>query len=122
VVLYIYRTQSKGQNTMTKEVIVNGKTYTQQDIQDMLKTNDKAVIRAMLVIYEYQTEDEKNSDETLHANGMGFSGADAFILTQFTKFYKEHGFLSGKQLEIARKKMPKYAKQIFKHMQINASK
>ena len=101
---------------MAKIVTVNGKDYTQTDIKDMLKNNDKAVIRGMLVIYEYQTDDEKSTDQTMHHNGMGFTGVDAFILTQFVKFYQEHGYLSPKQMDIARKKMPKYAGQIFNHM------
>lgn len=105
-------------NDMAKTVTVNGKDYTQENIKDMLLTNDKAVIRGMLVIYEYQTEDEKDTEQTKHQNGMGFTGIDAFILTEFVKFYQNNGFLTKKQLDIVRKKMPKYAGQIFRHMQI----
>ena len=99
-----------------KEVEVNGRTWNKADIKDLLQKNDKAVIRGLIVIYNYQTADEKATAETSHDNGMGFNGIDAEILTSFVNFYSRNGYLSQKQLGIARKKMLKYSQQLLNHM------
>jgi hypothetical protein len=43
---------------------------------------------------------------------MGFNGVDAEILTSFAVQIKRFNRLSPKQIEIARKKMGKYARQL----------
>lgn len=103
-----------------KSVEVNGRTWTQEDIKELLKHNDKALIKAILVIYSYQTETEKAWGETKFDNGMGFNGLDANILSSFAEQYNKRHFLTDKQLFIARKKMPKYAGQLLKHMEAKA--
>jgi hypothetical protein len=75
-------------------------------------TNDKALFRAIIKIYERQTLDEQEAEETSERNGVGFSGCDANILSSFAKQLIVKGYLSPKQITIARKKMPKYWKQI----------
>jgi hypothetical protein len=81
-------------------------------IQNLLDTNDLAVGRALLVIFERQTDNEKSADRTEDKNDIGFSGVDAEICSSFAKQYKSRGFLSPKQMVIARKKMKKYWKQL----------
>ena len=64
-------------------------------------------------IFEYQTAEEQNSESTMYWNGVGFSGADAEILSSFAKQINEGKFAgSPKQMKILFKKMPKYAKQL----------
>jgi len=81
-------------------------------IQKLLDTNDLAVCRALVVIFERQTADEKASDATHDLNSIGFSGVDAEICSSFAKQYISRGSLSEKQMVIARKKMKKYWKQL----------
>ena len=81
-------------------------------IKERLSSDDRWLIRGLIAIYNYQTSDEKSSGETKELNGMGFNGADAFILSKFAQQYLEKKWLSEKQLEIARKKMSKYARQL----------
>jgi hypothetical protein len=81
-------------------------------IQALLNRNDLAVCRALVVIYERQTDSEKFSETTHDKNDIGFSGVDAEICTSFAKQYQSRGFLSPKQMVIARKKMNKYWKQL----------
>jgi len=69
---------------------------------------------ALLKILENQTKDEVASESTHEHNGIGFTGADAEILTSFAKQYQKSGTLSPKQLDILLKKMPKYSAQIIK--------
>lgn len=86
--------------------------WNRNNIRELLQTNDKAVIRGLMVLYSFQTADEQNIGLTVEENGMGFNGADAEILTSFAQFYERTGRLSDKQLEIARSKILKYAGQI----------
>lgn len=101
----------------SKVVIVNGKEYTKESIREMLKTNDAAVQRAIIRIYEYQTAVEKSAEHTIENNGVGFSGTDGNILSSFAKRLTVfHTPLSEKQMAIARRVVPKYAGQIFRIM------
>jgi hypothetical protein len=103
-------------NVKTKECIVT--VLNKAAIQNLIATNDKAVVRGLIAIYERQTEAEKNTQATLENNGIGFSGCDAEILSSFVKWYKEHGYLSPKQLAISRNKITRYWKQL---LQVAAS-
>ena len=104
-----------------KEVTVKGRVWTNEDIKELIRTNDKAVIRALLVIYSYQTAHEKACGETIADNGIGFNGVDAEILSSFAEQFNRRGFLSPKQMRIARKKLPKYSGQILKHMSLQTA-
>lgn len=88
------------------------KVWTPEEMKNILATHDDQVCKAIVKIYEYQTADEKRSHETKEHNGVGFNGTDAKIMSSFAEFYMERGFLSPKQLMIARKKIVKYAGQL----------
>lgn len=78
----------------------------------LLLNNDRALYRGIVAIYRRQTDQEKKSEATLVHNGKGFTGCDAAILSSFAKQLLRGWNLSPKQIAIARKKMPKYAKQL----------
>lgn len=46
--------------------------WTKETIQRLLATNDLAVERAIVVIYDRQTQDEKRDSDTKHDNYRGF--------------------------------------------------
>ena len=73
------------------------------DIVEMLRTNDKAVCRALVVLHERQTEDEKNSEHTRHENGRGFRPCHARMGSSMAKFYLKRGYLTQKQIAYWRK-------------------
>lgn len=102
-----------------KSVSYNGYTLTKEYIRERITTDDNALIRGMLAIYAYQTADEQRAQVTKYENGVGFNGADSTILSSFCEQYNRKGFLSTKQLNIARRKMAKYAKQL---LHISAAK
>jgi hypothetical protein len=87
---------------------------TKEEILKLLDENDRAVERAVLVIYENQTREEQGVNATVEENGIGFTGADAFILSKFAQWLlKGKGnHLSPRQLEIAAPKMKKYWRQL----------
>ena len=88
------------------------KIWTVEEMKNLIATNDHVLYRALIVLYNGQTADEKEDGVTRHENGVGFNGVDAEILTSFAEFLKKTKFLTAKQKVIARKKLPKYAKQL----------
>ena len=88
------------------------KIWTVEEMKNILNKHDDQVGKALVKLYEKQTYDEQVSHETKENNGVGFNGVDAKILTSFANFYKKAGFLTPKQLIIARKKIMKYAAQL----------
>lgn len=88
------------------------KAWTKDEMKDILTRYDDQLCKAVVKIWEYQTADEQRVGETKEHNGVGFNGLDANILSSFAEFYKRTGFLTPKQIVIARKKMMKYAGQL----------
>ena len=90
------------------------KVWTKDEIKGLIVNRDDAVIKGMLRIYDLQTESEKVFGDTHEHNGVGFSGVDGEIMSSFSEFVNKAGFLTYKQMKIARKKMLKYASQLTK--------
>ena len=74
-----------------------------QSIVELLKTNDKAVARALVVLNERQTWTEQSAEQTINCNGVGFTPADARLGSSMAKFYQARGYLTEKQLAYWRK-------------------
>lgn len=88
------------------------KTYTAESVIENLQTSDAWVARAVVAIFNKQTEAEKQVSATVEHNGVGFNAIDAEILSDFARFYLQRGYMTPKQVALARKKMPKYAGQL----------
>ena len=99
---------------MKKFTDLTSKTARVEHIREMLKVNDKWAVRGLLRIYEYQTQDEKSTGETRHLNNVGFNGPDANILSSFARQINNGKTMSGLQMKIIHKNMPKYAGQLEK--------
>lgn len=82
-------------------------------IRQQLENNPDWAKRALMRIYENQTEAEKVTGETVEYNGVGFTGVDANILTSFAEGLKKYGSLTVKQMVLLHKKIGKYANQIY---------
>jgi len=81
-------------------------------LKEKLSSNKKWALRALVKIWEHQTEEEKQIGHTIDYNGVGFSGVDSDILSSFAEQYLEKGYLSKKQMKYVFKLIPKYWKQI----------
>ena len=68
--------------------------------------------RAIVALLARQTSDEQEAQTTKYHNAMGFSAFDAEILTSFGQQIQRGRALSAKQLAIAYKRLPRYAKQL----------
>ena len=88
------------------------KIWTTEEIKALLAESDKAVARAILAIYNRQTEDEQTIKETTDHNGIGYNGIDANFMSSLAQFYQTKGFLSSGQLKYGRKAIMKYAGQL----------
>jgi hypothetical protein len=106
-----------GVQTMAKVksiTLKSGSTLTVEGIRDRIAVSDLWLYRGILAIYKGQTQDEKSARTTSHDNGIGFNGADAEILSSFAEQIITRRSLSPRQREIARRKMGKYAGQLFR--------
>jgi hypothetical protein len=97
---------------MTKFADLNTKKARTAHIKQMLGANKAWALRGLLRIFENQTADEQNSEQTRYHNNIGFTGADGEILSSFAKQVLAGRNLSEKQMAIVFKKMPKYSKQL----------
>jgi hypothetical protein len=87
----------------------------------LLNESDKAVERALFLLFEKQTADEQRSKDTKHTNDRGFTQADARFFSQLVEEIKAGRSLAQHRLNWLRIKRPgsrfpsrigKYAAQI----------
>ena len=79
------------------------KTWTRTEIEALINSNDRAVERAMVAIWERQTADEQDTQDTRHHNGRGFAAWSAKSGTYFAEWVRSGRRLTGKHLVKARK-------------------
>lgn len=94
----------------TKTRAANG--WTKEHIQHLIQTNDRAVERALIQIYNRQTADEQRCSTTNRENSVGFTAFDAEYLTAIAKQCIENHGLTGGQIHRIRPKMMKYWRQL----------
>lgn len=88
------------------------KVWSEDEIRELIQTNDKVLYGALRKLYACQTADEQSTGETKHRNGVGFNGIDSKIMSSFAEFLNRTGFLTVKQKAVARRKLIKYNKQL----------
>ena len=79
-----------------------------------LSTDKVWAQHALLKIFEFQTQEEQRSKDTMFHNGVGFTGTDGRILSSLATQLQKKRFLSDKQMALVFKKMPKYWIQVVK--------
>lgn len=89
-----------------------------KELQDLLCRSDKAVVEAMLRIWDFQTDGEKIANQTLEENGIGFDKVDSSYMKQYIdKYYA--GKLTKDDIVFLRSRMLRYWKQL---MQLSKEK
>lgn len=113
---------------------MSNKIVTPQILLSMLTTQDrqrqiKIIGRALVALFNRQTEDEKSVNDVKDANSRGFSGADAKSGSLTAKYFLKHRTLLDwqidKWLKPTRNGMPricKYHKQLNEVAMTRASK
>ena len=81
-------------------------------LRSQLASNSAWAVKALTLVYSYQTADEQEDKKTSLKNGAGFNGLDAEILSSFSEQVLKGRKLSPKQLAIVHRKIPRYARQV----------
>lgn len=90
----------------------DGTLWSEDEVMNLVETNDKVLYGALKHLYACQTKDEKEASATRERNNVGFNAFDADFLTSVCKQLITKGSLSPKQKEVSRKKLKKYRKQL----------
>lgn len=93
------------------ETFTNQKQW-KEYIQDLLDKNPNALYKAVLVVYNNQTYEEKQSGITISENNTGFSKIDCVFLTHIAHKIKRKENLTSNEFYKTRAKMKKYWKQL----------
>lgn len=90
------------------------KTWNVDEIKELLKTNDRFVLRSLIKLYSFQTKEEKRQKESTEANNKGFNKFDAESLTPIAQNVVKGNTITENQISYIRNKIMKYAKQLTK--------
>lgn len=88
-------------------------------LKALIKKNEGALLKAILIIYDNQTEAEKRAGESVENNGVGFNQFDAITMSEIAQKLKAGQRISPKEIAIARIVMPKYWKQLMRVCKAN---
>ena len=86
--------------------------WNEAKIEKLLRDNDRAVERAIVAIYDRQTQDEKASSDTKHNNARGFRANHASKGSYYARWVLGGRRLTGLHLDNARKIALHYRKQL----------
>jgi len=96
------------------------KTWTREDVIDLLDASPKAVAKAIIQLYARQTADEQVTKDTKERNGRGFNSNDAPFLSDIAvKLPRYNNHMTPRQLAAARKMLRKYARQLLEIIEEN---
>jgi hypothetical protein len=76
------------------------------------QASERQLRNALEAIFQRQTFSEQEMDSTHDSNGRGFTGVDAQILSDIHKKGKLYGCLKGRQIDLVRKRMKRYSRQL----------
>lgn len=96
--------------------------WTKERIAHLLRTSDRAVERAMVAIYDRQTQDEKQVSDTRHTNRRGFTAAHAKRGSYFARWVLGGRRLSGHHLDRARQIALHYTAQLAEVANVKAQR
>jgi len=92
------------------------KQITREYITHLLRTNDKAVARALVALHKRQTADEQSDKATRWHNLQGFMPMHARMGSSMAQFYMRNGYLSPKQVAYWRRVTPSGKARIEKYV------
>ncbi len=70
------------------------------------------LLRLLLILYRRQTLSEQQDGSSREQNRVGFSKFDAPLLTSIAAWGQRRGFLTPKQVEVVRRRLRKYTRQL----------
>lgn len=99
---------------------MNKKVWTKEEIREKLATSDAWLQRGILALSARQTETEQAAEVTIVRNDKGFNQPDSYFLSSLARQLRSYRrpahqndiTLTPRQLQVARRKMLKYAGQL----------
>lgn len=88
------------------------KLWTEEEIKWYIENSDKVLCKALMALYDNQTDNEKSNGNTSESNGVGFNAYDAPFLCAIARSYLNYGHLTKGQRELTLPKVLKYTKQL----------
>ena len=89
--------------------------FTREQIDAILRNNDAAVERAMIVLFERQTEDEQRVANTRHDNNRGFNCTDARAGTRFARWLQGMDDSNRRRFPVKSLRHPKASRVFHRH-------
>ena len=86
--------------------------WTKEQMVKLLQSNSQAVLRAIIVLYNRQTELEKEFKESNVVNGIGFNCKDSWYLSNLARQLIQFKKISKDDFWRARWRVQKYAQQL----------
>ena len=81
-------------------------------MRQQITSSPSQAAKALVRVYEYQTEDEKQARDVKSHNGVGFKPQDAKLLSGIAVWVLSGKALTPRQYEAVRKMIGKYAGQL----------
>lgn len=91
---------------------IQEKGWSKERLHRLLDLSDAAVIKAAMVLYHRQTDDEKAVGDTKHHNKVGFSAAHAEGMTRFCEFVRANKNITPAFMAFARRSVKHYHRQL----------
>lgn len=103
---------------MAKAAVIgrDGTLYDEQRIEHLIETNQVFLERALIKIYDRQTQDEKATKDAKHYNRVGFSAAHAKRMSYYARWVLSRRSLSGIHLQRCKDTLKQYRKQIMEEI------
>lgn len=95
--------------------MTNAKYWDEYSIRQLLNENDRAVEKALIVLFNNQTDYEQVTEATEVHNDRGFTSTDARFFTSLAKQVMRGHHLSEKQLGFLRAPTPRFGSRIGKY-------
>jgi hypothetical protein len=83
-----------------------------KEIERLIKRDRNFACSALLTLYNYQTDDEKESNMTVHKNHIGFSVTDAIELSAIACAVERTRTIDEGTYDDLKRMLPRYAKQV----------
>ena len=81
-------------------------------LRNLVRTNEKALIKSIMIIYNNQTFEEKEAGTSIYENKIGFNRFDSKEMMRIARKIKQGTHLTEYEIAHARIVMPKYWKQL----------
>ena len=81
-------------------------------LRNLVRTNEKALLKSIMLIYNNQTFEEKEAGTSIYENKIGFNRFDSKEMMRIARKIKQGTHLTEYEIAHARIVMPKYWKQL----------